>query len=250
LARSLKAKRQIKKHIAGYQDERRGIDVADILARILYALCALVLAFALPVATFCASANVIFRIPDLYNFELSRSEILKEAKLDVTAAEVAELMSNYMQHQTEEFSLTSESGSRTVELFSFVEKARMQQLRALLDDGLSLLKLSAALAAAAFLVLTLTGKRRRLRYGFRGATAVFLCLIAFAVAVACIAAVRDWALGLFGIFFLGDERLLQLFGSVWRVEAMLAVIAVALIQFVAISSASRRLFREQERMFA
>ncbi|MDR3294469.1 MAG: DUF1461 domain-containing protein [Clostridiales Family XIII bacterium] len=250
MARSWKAKRQIKKYITGYKEDRRGRDAADVVGSILVGVCSVLLAISFPLATVTAGVNIVFRIPDLYAFEVDRGEVLNEVKLEITAEQVGDVISDYFRHKTDEFVLTSELRGRTIQVFTFFEKARMEQFRAILDKCLTLSVGSAGLTVVLFLLLFAFGRKRLLRGAFRGSVAVYVLSAGFVVAFAGVDTLRTRILQVMDLTFSGDERLLQFFGAVYRFEAAGVVIGISLILYIAVFSVARWLYREEERLFA
>jgi hypothetical protein len=249
MARSWKAKRQIKRHITGYKDDRRGRDAADVVGGVLIGVCAVLLAVLLPLATVMAGVNIVFRIPDLYAFEVDRGEVLNEVKLEITAEQIGDVISDYFRHKTDDFTLTAELRGRTIQVFTFFEKARMEQFRMILDKCLTVLAGAAGLFVVLFFLLFAFGRKRLLRGAFRGSVAVYILMIGFAGAFVGIDTLRTQIMGMLELTFSGDERLLQFFGPVYRIEAAGAVIGISLILYVAIFSVARRLYWEEERLF-
>ncbi|MDR1042336.1 MAG: hypothetical protein LBL54_00345 [Clostridiales Family XIII bacterium] len=115
MARYGTLKRNIKRNIKPWSaDEaakaRGDIVVASKIFAVFLAL-SLAGAFALP------AAKVIFSIPDLYSFDLGRTQVIKESEIAAEKAEIeayndniAEMISSFMMHKTDNFQIESDEG--------------------------------------------------------------------------------------------------------------------------------------------
>ncbi|MDR3305077.1 MAG: hypothetical protein LBS85_03460 [Clostridiales Family XIII bacterium] len=250
MARSWKAKREIKRNIAGYRETRRGSQ-SGALTYALMRVCAVLLAVMIPFTAALFAGNIIFRVPDLYSFEIGRSEILKDLELSVSADEIADAISEYMMHKSEELSVTAEVRGKQIPVFGFMEQVRVHALRGVLDKSFVVMCAMAVLSAVFFVLVLFFGRKKYLRHSFLAAIAVYIAIMCGTLYLAA----ADGALDPLMEKLLGDaprpgDLLPEMFGQVFRMEAFAAVFVISLFVFVIVYSIAKRLTREEERMFA
>jgi len=197
-----------------------------------------------------ASANVVFRVPDLYNFEIARSDILKELGLNVEADEVGDALSDFLLHRSDEIALNETVQEKTAPVFSFVESVRIQQLRDILDKSLIVFGVAMVSALLFFILVMIFGKRRFLKVAFRASIAFFCALIG----VSAVLAVSDdvWKISMDAVGILSADpngTLERMFSATYRIEAVIALSAGALIMYVILFSVARIFYKEQTKMF-
>jgi hypothetical protein len=248
LAKTWKVRREIKKNIIGLTETRH--DVAGMIGRFLIRVAAALIAIMIPLCVVLFAANVVFRVPDLYSFEFDRSEIAKEIQLEADSKQISTVISDYMMHKTDKFSLLAEYKGRDSSVFTIIDASRMHMMRSLLDKTFYLMCFMFVLTLIFFLLILVFGRKRHLRYSFRASIAVYLLSLGGLVYFATADEPRHWVMeDLLQITFTAEDVLPQLFDKFFLTEVSLAIAAISLIIYVILYSIARRFYKENN-MFA
>ncbi|MDR3295473.1 MAG: DUF1461 domain-containing protein [Clostridiales Family XIII bacterium] len=145
-----------------------------IINRSLFVLLILVL----PVICILAAANLTFRLPDVYRYEFSRSEVTKEIGLDLSQDELADFFSAYM-FGDGDFQKTAWYMGRERPVFGRGEGTVMGQFRNLLNLSARVLAAAFLLALFSFWFLLRQDKKEALRIAWRAASVLYAaCIVA------------------------------------------------------------------------
>jgi len=254
MARSWKAKREIRRNIVGYRGRRADMGAVGVLADVCVRILAVLLAISLPAAAILCTSNLIFRIPDLYNFEIARSGVVKDMGLNLGDADVGTAIAEFMRHKTEELTLNETVQDRTLPVFTFLESARMEQYRKILDRSLIVMGAAIVLTGTLFVTVRIFGRKKYLTDSLIGSGVCFVCFAVLVGTFALSESVRLWVqeniLGFSSNYETPDGALRKMFGDTFRLEAAFAVFVSALILLVLFYSLARLLTKEETKMFA
>ncbi len=87
----------------------------------------------LPLMIVCLVANLVFRLPDVYEYSLTSSNILQNTSLSTTKEEVQKAFSDFMQGKTDELKLIEKTEYKPEDIFSKEDKEAMKSLRTFLN---------------------------------------------------------------------------------------------------------------------
>jgi hypothetical protein len=209
-----------------------------IINRTLFVL----LIWAIPLSCILAAVNLSARLPDVYRYELNRSEIVSEMELGVTNDELARFFSQYMLGTLDDFQYIDERRQRAI--FGIGEAVFMGRLRSLMN--MSALCLAATLCFAAFTYWFLLRQDRKeaVRFAYRAGMVLYAGLVA---AVAALLYKREWSIHLFDRFLLykfeETDVLPQVLPSVILPEIATAAAVLSLIMLLIGYSITKRMTR-------
>jgi hypothetical protein len=241
-------KRNLKRNIHPYNEV--SVDVPGLTTRLVSFFLAFLLAVAVPVMAITAAANLTLRIPDLYSFDLTRTESLMRANLTVENGDVSTLISDYMMHKVDAFQMTAEYQGRQQPVFSIGDGAAMQKLRRQLDRTLPAPPIGLLLLAAGILVLCRLQRFRLLRRAYLASWVLYLILLgllAFELYYGN-AKTQVWE-DVLGIRPGTADILPTLFGNGFFLSAFIVVSAVSLVVMVVGNSITFALTRNRQKMF-
>jgi hypothetical protein len=198
-----------------------------IVNRALFALLILLI----PLTCMLAAANVTFRLPDIYKYELDRSGAIGAIGLsDVSSDELADFFSEYMTGGVEDFQFTAYYMGRERPLFGIGESAAMEQVRTLLDRSAGC---AAAMLAALVLIYALLlkqGLKEAVRYAYRAGMVLYALLMAGITAAVFMPQLREALMGSFFSYRFAETDLLpQLLAPAFLAENEVAAGAISLI---------------------
>jgi hypothetical protein len=222
-----------------------GRDSRAIPGRIVAVFLALSLAGALlPIA-----ANIVFRIPDLYEFDLGRTRAIAETGMEIKDAKVADAISSFLRHRTDSFQAEGVLERHSALLFTRHDSSVMHKLRSFLDNILVIGITSLALCCALYFILVRWGSMRSLRRGFLAGSALYAGLLAAVTLTILFGGplMRVWR-GVIGGDFAADDMMPQIFHKGLFLTAWAAVGLVTLVIMFVLLSVTSRLTRV-ERMF-
>ena len=168
--------KNIRKNIRGFHDP--GVDMFARRYPRLTRVISILLVVIIPITTILFAANIVFRIPDLYNFELSRTDTLEKA--DITIEEgntVGNAIAQFMRHKSDEFQILHEYHGESIPLFSENDQEIMGKYRSFLDKTFVVLIIFLIFVIGSFVFLFAQRWTRRLRKSFIGAIIVYLAMM-------------------------------------------------------------------------
>lgn len=228
-----KTKRNIRRNLPRYDDNR--IDTVAIAHYTAGKVCALILAVFIPFVPLFGAANIILKAPDLYQFDLDRTESFREINLslgDKTGKELATLMSDFMKNHIEEFRPEERVMFQGKESWVFTRPDRMvmERARRLLDSTLLFFFILLPVTGGAVFLLVRFNRRKDLWVGYNIGLG-FFGLIAISLLV--LSSFPNDRYNLFqwvvGVKFSRLDILPQLFDNGFYVEAtfLIAVVSAA-----------------------
>ena len=207
-------------------------------------------AILLPLSLVALAGNIVFRVPDLMAFEISRSSVLAELGLDIRPDAVADEIADFINHNKEELTLTTRIARNEAPVFSFMDEVNLGRIRVLLDRSLYPAIGAMALSIALFAFVRAMGRRRYLRYAMRASAVFYICAIGATLTLALYQPLREavfaWQPGL---EFIDGDILPQLLGGLYPIISAGAVCLISFIIYITLYSVSRRFTAEKERMF-
>jgi hypothetical protein len=209
-----------------------------VINRTLFVL----LILAIPLSCILAAVNVSARLPDVYRYELNRSEIISEMGLGVTKDELARFFSQYMLGTLDDFQYIDEKRERAI--FGIGEAVFMGRLRSLLN--MSALCLTGMLCFIVFTYWFLLRQDRKeaVRFAYRAGMVLYAGLAAL---IAALLYKREWITSAFDRFLLYEfeetDALPQFLPSVILSEIAVVAAVLSLILLLAGHSITKKLTR-------
>ncbi|MDR2162806.1 MAG: hypothetical protein LBO70_02520 [Clostridiales Family XIII bacterium] len=191
-------------------------------------------------------ANLVFRIPDLYSFDLGRTQAVEDIGVKVNNGDVADAISSFMRHRTDSLRINAESDSGKVPLFTGNDRTVMMTLRSFLDNTLAIGFTLLALFLALCFMLVRWNRPRELRLGFMGGLAAYVAVICFPVLVIVFGGPPMWIWKeVIGAAFVPGDMMPELFHRGFFLTSWIAVTAVTLAIIIVLLSVVRRLTRHE-----
>jgi hypothetical protein len=259
MRKSWNVRRNIKKHIRKYN--KIDLNAAGQARSAICVILAVIFAAAVPLMAVLSVSNVIFRVPDLYSFDMGRTVVAddielkvavvkKDVETNITNTAVGELISDYMLHKTDYFQLQAEYQGREKPVFSINDSMNMSRYRTLLDRSLVLACLCLIAGVCIFIFLYRTGAKRALRNGYRVAAVVYVLMCAGMGELARTGGtVRDF------VFYVllkarpqSGDVLPLLFGQGFRLSAWVAIVVASLVVMI-VGHSVTRIFARETKMF-
>lgn len=218
-----------------------------MLRRLFSKFLAVLLALILPFIGLVATSNLVFRIPDLYNFDLSRSMSSDEINLKLAGGEVGRLISSYMLHKTDYFQIRANFQGREKPVFSVNDGMTAGRYRSVLDKSFVILCVMLPLFLACCIFLYRFENRRLLRRSYQAGCVFFVLICALLFwgvqnEGARVAVLR----GLINIRETTADILPELFGDGFRLTALAAIIVLSLVIIGTGHSVIRSLTKEEK----
>jgi hypothetical protein len=259
MRKSWKVRRNIKKHTRKYN--KIDLNAAGKARSVVCITLAVIFAMAVPVMAVLSVANVIFRVPDLYSFDMGRTVVAddielkvavvkKDVETNITNTAVGELISDYMLHKTDYFQLRAEYQGREKPVFSINDGMNMSRYRSLLDRSLVVAGLCLIAGVCIFLFLYRTGAKRALRNGYRGAVLIYMLMCAgMGEFVRTGGAVRDFVFySLINVRPQNGDVLPLLFGQGYRLSAWISIVVISFVVII-VGHSVTRIFTKEVKMF-
>jgi hypothetical protein len=195
--------------------------------------------------------NIVFRVPDFYSFNLDQTQAVAETGLNTKNDKIADAISSFMRHKTDEFQLNADVGegegvggseSDPVPLFTAGDGAVMKTLRSFLDNILVIGFTSLAVFVALCAMLTRWRRPRELRRGFIGGFVLYGAAICFTAAVIVFdpPAKRLWT-DVIGARFTPEDTMPKLFGGGFFLVSWIAVTVITLVIMLILLSVMNKL---------
>jgi hypothetical protein len=132
---------------------KRRIPWARILAPVLIV--------SIPLFVLLTVDNALMRLPDVYKYHLLSNNILGERMVAADETKVAQLMSDYLVHKTDQFQMKEDLAYMPADVFTKADGKMMEHLRAILDMQ-ALVALSMLLLTILLIVFLVRQKERDL----------------------------------------------------------------------------------------
>ena len=247
-----KTKRNIRRNLPRYDENK--IDTVAIAHYTAGKICALILAIFLPLVPLLGAANVIFRLPDLYQFDFDRTESFREIQLtlgDKTGQELGLLISRFMKHEIDEFRPAEnvQFQGKESSVFTRPDRTAMDRARNILDNLRIIFFLVFPAVAIVILLLIRFKRRRDFWIGYNIGLGLYGLI---AISLLVLSSFPEDRYNLFqwivGVKFSELDILPQLFDNGFYVESAVLVVAVStVILFVGRTFVKK--YAVQDRMF-
>jgi hypothetical protein len=210
---------------------------------------AVFLALSLTASFIPLAANVVFRIPDLYGFDLGRTNAIAKTGAEVSDDKTAAAISSFMRHKTDTLQVRANANGREILLFTGNDGAVMGVLRSFLDNIFIIGVTSLAVFLALAFMLARWNRPRELRRGFTGGFVLYGALVCF-VAWTIVFGGPAKALWteVIGARFAPLDMMPRLFGGGFFLISWVAVAVITLVIMFSLLSVVRSMTRH-ERMF-
>ena len=119
------------------------------------------------------SANILTRLPDVYAFQFTRSQITEEIELTAKPAELAALFSSYLFGKAPAFELVSEYQGREQQIFTMREQIGMEKVKQHLNRLLLLVLLLIPASLILIYWLIKRGEKELIRTAYKYAVLFF-----------------------------------------------------------------------------
>jgi hypothetical protein len=268
MARYGTLKRNIKRNIRSWSEYEATKTRGDIV--VMSKVVAVFIALSLAISFVPVAVKVIFSIPDLYSFDLGRTQAVKEAGIatekagiDAEGDRIADMISSFMMHKTDNFQIASDGGDEdaspespestalvSTPIFTVNDGEVMTTLRAFLDNILIIGLTALAVFIALCVILVRWDRPRELRHGFTGGFVlygVFIGFFAVALVLKWPYATAIWT-DVIGARFTPDDMMPKLFQGGLFLTSWMAVTVVTFVIMLVLTSVIGRLARH-ERMF-
>jgi hypothetical protein len=279
MARYGTLKRNIKRNIKPWSADEPAKSRSDIV--VASKVFAVFLALALAGAFVLPAARAIFSIPDLYSFDLGRTQSIEKtgiatekAEADAIGDRIADMISSFMMHKTDNFQAETGMGNEDgedgspegaespesaedaeglenpVPIFTANDGAVMTTLRSFLDNIFIIGLTSLGVFIALCILLVRWDRPRELRRGFTGGFVLYgvlICIFAVSVVFKWPFVMTIWT-EVIGARFTPGDAMLQLFHDGFFLSAWIAVTVATLVIMLVLTSIISRL-AAHERMF-
>jgi len=204
--------------------------------------------------------NIVFRIPDLYQFDLGRTKLLAEIdELDVDTKEekgeaekgkgkeetVADAISSFMRHKTDNLQPESSAGGYSTSFFTGNDSAVMKTLRSFLDNILVIGFTSLALFVALYIILIGWNRPRELKRGFMGGVIIYAAVVGVtALGIVFKGPLMKIWEDVIGGGFVPTDRMPQIFHSGFFLLAWGAVTFITFVIILILFSLTHRVTRD------
>ncbi len=104
-----------------------------IYAKAINRIIVVLLTLIIPFVTIALAANIMTRLPDIYAFEFTRSQVTEAAELTAKPADIAALFSAYLNGKTDEFQLVAEYQGREQQVFTMKDQIGMHNVQKMIN---------------------------------------------------------------------------------------------------------------------
>jgi hypothetical protein len=240
-------KRNIKRNIKSWSTDdaanaKGGRSTVSKIVAVFMALC-------LSGAFVPLAVNVVFRIPDLYSFDLSRTQVAADITENVKDADVADAISAFMKHDTDVLQLRIQEGDQQITLFTGSDAEVMGRLRSFLDNIFVIGLTSLVAFVALYFMLVKWDRPKELRRGFMGGFVLYgvlICFTAFTIVFGG-PAMKFWE-DITGAGFAPGDVMPKLFqGGFFLISWLVAAVTTFVIMLILLSVTNR--LTSNEKMF-
>lgn len=145
--------------------------------RVLFKTLAVLFVITVPVTAICASANVVMRMPDVYQYEFKSTNALNSFGLEKSDDEMGEFISDFMMGKEKEFQIWVGDEEKPQAVFNEGEVAAASRARLITNVIAVFGAVSAVGMAASFIVLKRNDFNREIRIQFKKSTAVYAVMV-------------------------------------------------------------------------
>ena len=135
------------------------------------------LAVTIPAASFCLGANIVTRMPDVYQYEFKATDALKNVDLNKNDDEMGEFISDFMFGKQAQFQLLIEDEDRPQSIFTKNEMSAMANARKYMNIVAALGFVACVLTVVSFIMLKKYEFNREIRKQYKLGAIIYVCLI-------------------------------------------------------------------------
>ncbi|MBE6033218.1 MAG: DUF1461 domain-containing protein [Clostridiales bacterium] len=146
--------------------------------KLLIKTLSIALAVTIPITSFCLGANIVTRMPDVYQYEFKATNLLKHFDFDKNNDEMGDFISDFMIGQIAEFQLVSGDEDRPQPVFSENEMTAAANARKYMNIVAALGILALAVMVGSFIMLKKYALDKEIRKDFKVGTIIYIGLIA------------------------------------------------------------------------
>jgi hypothetical protein len=217
---------------------KKSIPWARILAPILIV--------SIPLSVLLVVDNGVMRLPDLYKYHFLSSEILSERMVAADEDDVAQLMSDYLLHQTNQFQMKEDLDYMPADVFTKADGKMFQGLRSLLDIQ-AIVGICMLLLTIVLIVFILRKKERDLLLqSFYYSLPIFALIKIIEIAMMMFGPIRNWVFGIPTIEGAATEDLVPalldsaFFRTLAIAEMALSLVLLAVIYYIILNLSGRK----------
>ncbi len=135
------------------------------------------LAVTIPATSFCLGANIVTRMPDVYQYEFKATEALKNVDLNKNDDEMGEFISDFMFGKQAQFQLLIEDEDKPQSIFTENEMSAMANARKYMNIVAALGFVACVLMVVSFIMLKKYEFNREIRKQYKLGAIIYVCLI-------------------------------------------------------------------------
>lgn len=145
--------------------------------RILIKTFFIALAVTIPLTSFCLGANIVTRMPDVYQYEFKATDALKNFDFNKNDDEMGEFISDFMVGKQAKFQLLIEDEEKPQPVFTENEMSAMGNARKYMNITAVFGFISLVLMVVSFIILKRYEFDKEIRKQFKLGAIIFACLI-------------------------------------------------------------------------
>lgn len=145
--------------------------------RILIKTLFIALAVTVPITSFCLGANIVTRMPDVYQYEFKATDILKNFDFNKNDDEMGEFISDFMIGKEAKFQLLIEDEEKPQPVFTENEISAMGNARKYMNITAVFGFISLILMVISFIMLKKYEYDKEIRKQYKLGVIIFVCLI-------------------------------------------------------------------------
>lgn len=195
----------------------------------------------IPFMSILSAVNLALRMPDLYQFDLNRTENIDKLGLDTDSESMSSFISDFMFNKEPRFNF--------IDIFTKNDEAFMSALRGTLNMTLVLILLALIFIIFTYFFLLRQNRKEALRVAFKYGTLLYFFSIVIIIISLVITSLRKAITGLVIPFNLTkSDMLLQLFSQDLVMPALIAIVIISFIVMVIIRTLTWKMTKP-ERIF-
>lgn len=248
MANTWSTQRNINKNLKSFSSPGREIFAKPFpgLTKVL----AILIAIFIPLTSILLASNIVFRVPDLYNFEINRTGSLEEEDISLIEDDtIGDTIFSYMFHKTSVFQILYEYRGDEHPLFTANDWEAMEKYRSFLDLTFIILIVIFIISIGGFIFMIATKWVRRLRKAYNFAILVYLAILLGSIAIFTNkSAFGKLINNMLGVSLGKEDGLARIFSADLVSTSGLAIIGISLLVMLLGNSIIRYLTKDY-RMF-
>lgn len=163
--------------------------------RILIKTFSIALAVTIPITSFCLGANIVTRMPDVYQYEFKATDVLKNFDLNKNDDQMGEFISDFMTGKIAKLQIIKEDDDRPQSVFTKNEMSAAANARKYMNILTAIGIMALIFMVVSFIMLKKYEFDKEIRRQFKLGAIIYGCLIVSYVAGYFIAAKTGHSLG-------------------------------------------------------